>query len=268
MAIDVSCIDAPCLRTSPRNSFSYEQDSSTQGEVRLDTTLLDSNSDFDFCFGSTCSVQEVSPADELFSNGKILPVQIKKVTFRVQRSSSLSSSSSSSSSLSSSSSYCDERAPEKKIMRLKELLLNPESDLEDKPKSLFLQLKRSISLNYDKRRNSKSLIRSLHFLSRSNSTGSVLNPKPNFLHKETQNPNKTHKLPNNTSLLRRSSSLSTSVPYYSTKKPLSRNSFGHGEIRVSPVLNFIPPAFVSNVADGCLSIGSLCNGKKNRKTKL
>ncbi|CAH8357165.1 unnamed protein product [Eruca vesicaria subsp. sativa] len=258
MAIEVCCSEAPDSGTSPRNSFSYDIDS-TDGEVRLDSTLLDSGSDLDFCFGSSCSVQEVSPADELFSDGKILPVQIKKVTFRVQRSASLSSSSSSSCSSSSSSS-----APEKKIMRLKDLLLNPESDIEDKePKGLFLQFKRSISLNYDKSRNSSGLIRSLHFLSRSNSTGSALNPKPNLLPKD---PHKTHNLPKQTSL-RRSSSLSASVPY---KKPLARNSFGNGNggVRVSPVLNFPPPAFISNVAEGFFSIGSLCNGKTNRKTRL
>ncbi|KAF8061241.1 hypothetical protein N665_1209s0011 [Sinapis alba] len=266
MAIEVCCSEAPDSEISPRNSFSYDLDS-TEGEVRLDSTLLDSGSDLDFCFGSSCSVQEVSPADELFSDGKILPVQIKKVTFRVQRSASLSSSSSSSSSYSSSSSFCNQRpAQEKKIMKLKDLLLNPESDFEEKPKGLFLQLKRSISLNYDKSRNSKGLIRSLHFLSRSNSTGSALNPKPNFLSKETHHPHKTHILPKQTSL-RRSSSLSASLPY---RNPLARNSFGNGNggVRVSPVLNFPPPAFISNVADGFFSIGSLCSGKTNRKTRL
>ncbi|KAJ4884213.1 Uncharacterized protein Rs2_34306 [Raphanus sativus] len=266
MAIEVCCSEAPDSVISPRNSFSYDLDS-TDGEVRLDSTLLDSGSDLDFCFGSSCSVQEVSPADELFSDGKILPVQIKKVTFRVQRSTSLSTSASYSSS-SSSSSFCNKRpSPEKKIMKLKDLLLNPESDFEDKPKGLFLQFKRSISLNYDKSRNSNGLIRSLHFLSRSNSTGSALSPKPNLLRKETLHPNnKTHNLPKQTSL-RRSSSLSASVPY---KKTFARNSFGNGNggVRVSPVLNFPPPAFISNVADGLFSIGSFCNGKTNRKTRL
>lgn len=259
MAIDVCCSEAPGSSISPRNSFSYDLDS-TDGEVRLDSTLLDPGSEFDFCFGSSCPVQEVSPADELFSDGKILPVQIKKVAFRVQRSASLSSSSSSSFSLSSSSS------PEKKIMRLKEVLLSPESAYEDKPKGLFLQFKRSISLNYDKSRNSKGLIRSLQLLSRSNSTGSALNPKPNLPAKETYHLQKTHNLPKQTSL-RRSSSLSASGPY---KKPLARNSFGNGNggVRVSPVLNFPPSGFISNVADGCFSIGSFCNGKMSRKTRV
>ncbi|KAF8116976.1 hypothetical protein N665_0013s0035 [Sinapis alba] len=260
MAIEVCCSEAPGSGSSPRNSFSYDLDS-TEGEVRLDSTLVDSGSEFDFCFGSGCSVQEVSPADELFSDGKILPVQIKKVTFRVQRSASLSSSSSTSSSSSSSSFYSQRSAPEKKIMRLKEHLLDPhDSDFEDKPKGLFLQFKRSISLNYDKSRNS---IRSLHFLSRSNSTGSALNPKDNLLPKESHNPHKTHNLPKQTSL-RRSSSLS------SYKKPPARNSFGNGNggIRVSPILNFPPPAFISNVAGGFFSIGSLCNGNMHRKTTL
>ncbi|KAJ0242869.1 hypothetical protein HA466_0201360 [Hirschfeldia incana] len=263
MAIEVCCSEAPGSTTSPRNSFSYDLDK-TDGEVRLDSTLLDSGSEFDFSFGSSCSVQDVSPADELFSDGKILPVQIKKVTFGVQRSASLSSSSSTSSSSSSSSFYNERSAPEKKIMRLKEHLLDPDSDFEDKPKGLFLQFKRSISLNYDKSRNS---IRSLHFLSRSNSTDSALNPKHNLLSKESHNSHKTHNLPKQTSL-RRSSSLSSSLPY---KKPLARNSFGNGNagIRVSPVLNFPPPAFISNVADGFFSIGgSLCNGNMNRKTTL
>ncbi|XP_010551246.1 PREDICTED: uncharacterized protein LOC104821916 [Tarenaya hassleriana] len=281
MAIDVVCSSSESPRSgiSPRISFSndlVQTDGCNGGELRLDSTLLDSGSDFDFCFGSGCSVQELSSADELFSNGKILPVQIKKYEsfsqkpVRVQRSSSLSSS---------SSSFCNQKATEKK--RLKELLLNPDSDLEDKPSSsssLFLQLKRSISLNYDTSRG-KGLIRSLQFLTRSNSTGSAPNPKPNLHPKETHHHQKikNQSLPRRPSPLRRSSSLSNSAPHLSyhsvsTPKPFHRHSFGgynngSGGVRVSPVLNFPSPTFMSSSTVGFFGLGSLCTGKMNRRTR-
>jgi hypothetical protein len=120
-------------------------------------TLLDSGSDFVFCIG-TSFVQELSPADELFSNDKIRAKEIKQnVTSpdEVRGSEPVSSCSLPS---------CTVNTKKK---RLKEFLFGS-FDLEEKPPSKsFWQFKRSSSLNCDNAR-SQTLIHSLHFLSRSN----------------------------------------------------------------------------------------------------
>lgn len=72
---------------SPRISFSYDfcqADVVTAEHVqhhplRSHSLGLNSNIDFDFCVGESFD-HESSSADELFSNGKILPTQIKKKT--------------------------------------------------------------------------------------------------------------------------------------------------------------------------------------------
>ncbi|KAJ6689646.1 hypothetical protein OIU85_006002 [Salix viminalis] len=81
MAIDVFS-EISSAGISPRISFSHDLNQTADAvpiedhyHRRLDSALLDS--DFDFCFGNSF-VQELSSADELFSNGKILPVEIKK----------------------------------------------------------------------------------------------------------------------------------------------------------------------------------------------
>ena len=81
MAIDVCSEISTAGIISPRISFSHDLNQ-TRDSVsiedchrRLDSCLLDS--DFNFCMGSSF-VQELSSADKLFSNGKILPIEIKK----------------------------------------------------------------------------------------------------------------------------------------------------------------------------------------------
>jgi hypothetical protein len=124
-------------------------------------------------------VQELSPADELFSNGKIRAKEIKQNVTNpneVRGSKPVSSCSLPSCTVNT----------EKK--RLKEFLFGS-FDVEEKPPSKsFWQFKRSSSLNCDNAR-SRSLICSLQFLSRSNSTGSAPNSKQTNLSKETQKSN-------------------------------------------------------------------------------
>ncbi|PPD87058.1 hypothetical protein GOBAR_DD16002 [Gossypium barbadense] len=114
-------------------------------------------------------------------------------------------------------------SPPKK--RLKEFLSMSIDDADDKPafKSLW-QFKRSISLNSG----TKTLIRSLHFLSRSNSTGSASNPKPTMLSKETE---KQH-LQKQPSLSTKSSQSHSSGAFYAYtnstthKSPLKSSNYG------------------------------------------
>ncbi|KAE8726066.1 hypothetical protein F3Y22_tig00007895pilonHSYRG00123 [Hibiscus syriacus] len=125
----------------------------------------------------------------------------------------------------------------------------------------FWQFKRSSSLNCESTR-SKSLIRPLQFLARSNSTGSAPNPK------ETRQKHTFLKQP---SLSRKSSASSTYCTYgNSTQRPPLKKSCGaHGSsgVRVSPVLN-LPHPIISNVSASFLGLGSLfCNGKVKRKKR-
>ncbi|TYG84170.1 hypothetical protein ES288_D01G228100v1 [Gossypium darwinii] len=249
--------------SSPRISFSDDLDQEDGVDSieechhqRLDTSLLNPTSDFDFCFVNNSFVQELPSADELFSNGKIRPIEIKEkavVANQVRRQLQPGAV------VRSSPQQFKTDNPEKK--RLKEFLLMS-IDEDDKPASSksFWQFNRSSSLNCESSR-SKSLIRSLQFLTRSNSTGS--NPIP----KETQ------KQP---SLTRRSSvsSSSSGTLYYtyygnSTQKPALKKSCGaHGNgVRVSPILN-LPNPIISNATVSFFGFGSLfCNGKTKTKKR-
>ncbi|KAG6759618.1 hypothetical protein POTOM_036102 [Populus tomentosa] len=263
MAIDV-CSEISSAGISPRISFSHDLNQTTDAvsiedhhHRRLDSSLLDS--DFDFCIGNSF-VQELSSADELFSNGKILPVEIKKHSI-----SSKGNNHQPQSLTSQPQHQTSTGTTEKK--QLKEFL-SESLDADEKPASKsFWQFKRSSSLNCDSTR-SKGLIRSLHFLSRSNSTGSAPNPpKQAMLSKETQ---KKPKLQKQASVPSRKPSVPSSAAFYSynpqQKPPLLRKCGSHGNgFRISPVLN-IPPPYISRGAVNPFGLGSLfCNGKVKRK---
>ncbi|KAK5803783.1 hypothetical protein PVK06_031432 [Gossypium arboreum] len=197
---------------SPRISFSYYLNAEAIEEHHHHHHHQ--SSDFVFNFGDSF-VQELSPADELFSNGKILPMEIKKKPVVAKP--------------------VPVPSPPKK--RLKEFLSMSIDDADDQPefKSLW-QFKRSISLNSG----TKTLIRSLHFLSRSNSTGSASNPKPTMLSKETE---KQH-LQKQPSLSTKSSHSHSSGAFYAYtnstthKSPLKSSncgSYGNG-VGVNSVL--------------------------------
>ncbi|KAK8522441.1 hypothetical protein V6N13_115410 [Hibiscus sabdariffa] len=238
--------------SSPRISFSDDLHQNDDVEEcrhrRLDMSLLNSSSDFDFCFESGF-VQELPSADELFSNGKILPIEIDRKHVRPKQVRRQPEPVTVHNSLPQRTIATDNSGKK----RLKEFL-SMSIDADDKPASKsFWQFKRSSSLNCESTRN-KSLIRSLQFLTRSNSTGSAL------------------KQP---SLSRKSSvSSSSSGTYYthrnSTQKPPLKKSCGpHGTtgVRVSPVLN-LPHPIISNVSASFFSFGSLfCNGKIKTKKR-
>ncbi|CAK7326606.1 unnamed protein product [Dovyalis caffra] len=264
MAIDV-CSEISSAGVSPRISFSHDLNQATDTvsikdhqHCRLDSSLLDS--DFDFCFGNSF-VQDLSSADELFSNGKILPVEIKKHLMISSKDNDQPKS------LTSQPQHqAITETTEKK--QLKEFL-SMSLDADEKPASKsFWQFKRSNSLNCDSTR-SKGLIRSLHFLSRSNSTGSAPNPpKQAMLSKETQKP----KLQKQASVPSRKSAAPSSAAFYSynsqQKPPLLRKcgSYGNG-VRISPILN-IPPPYISRGTVNLFGFGSLfCNGKVKKKKR-
>ncbi|KAJ6318330.1 hypothetical protein OIU76_013796 [Salix suchowensis] len=254
MAIDVFS-EISSAGISPRISFSHDLNQTADAvpiedhyHRRLDSALLDS--DFDFCFGNSF-VQELSSADELFSNGKILPVEIKKNVISSKDTDQLKSP------ISQPQRNSSETTEKKQLKEFLSMSL----DADEKPASKsFWQFKRSNSLNCDSTR-TKGLIRSLHFLSRSNSTGSAPSPpKQAMLSKETQKP----QLRKQASVPSRRSSVPSSAAFYSynsqQKPPLLRKCGSHGSgVRVSPVLN-IPPPYISGGTVNLFGFGSLfCN---------
>ncbi|KAI3733949.1 hypothetical protein L6452_13408 [Arctium lappa] len=251
MTVDVCSISEVSI--SPRISFSHDLDdpssldikSDPAHSIRSDHFLLSPTFDFDFSTTST-----FTPADELFSNGKILPTQIKKPQ-KIQL-----------------------PDPKTKISdthkkRLKEFIFHDEEEQEKSTLRSFWQFRRSASLNCDNGKGPKGLLRSLSLksLSRSNSTGSALNyPKRNLGPKMME---KSKDLRRCSSLSQppASSSSSSSHVYYTYQN--SNNSKNcKGGIRIIPILN-IPPAY--NISKGTINFfgfGSLfCNGKAKKKTK-
>ncbi|GFP84668.1 hypothetical protein PHJA_000610700 [Phtheirospermum japonicum] len=269
MAVDV-CTEI----SSPRISFSYDL-------KELDFVPIEENHnrrsdslptvDFDFCIGHGFHHQ-ISSADELFANGKILPVQIKQPG-PIRKNGVVSGNRNT-----------------KKKKRLVEFLSSSNEEEEDddgieKPTSSskpFWQFRRSSSSadNENGRANGLLRLRSLQFLTRSNSTGSVPNPKPSGFSKAIQ---KQHSLREGSINYRSNSSLSSAFNQYyypynninnnnnnnttsnkpSLRKSTSRSYGGNG-VRINPVLN-IPPAYI---AKGTVSLfGSFFGSKKSKKKR-
>ncbi|XP_022971829.1 uncharacterized protein LOC111470497 isoform X2 [Cucurbita maxima] len=253
MAIEV-CSEISSVGISPRISFSHDLNqadslpsSSDCNRGRLDLSLLES--DFDFCIGNLL-LQDLSSADELFCNGKILPVEIKK---SIEPNREVSKPNQSTPPIPPDPPRSSVSSEKKSLKEL----LSASFDAEEKPQSKsFWQFKRSSSLNCESSK-SRGLIRSLHFLSRSNSTGSALN---------------LQKQPSISS--RKSSVSSCSNSYFAnscSQKPSTRRNFGanngNGVRIMSPLLN-LPPPYISKVTVSFFGFGSLfCNGKNKKKNK-
>lgn len=79
MAIEIFP-DSPRLGISPRISFSHDlsQTDTIPVEQYIRSSTASSSIDFDFCVFRQSLDQEPPSADELFFNGKILPVEVKK----------------------------------------------------------------------------------------------------------------------------------------------------------------------------------------------
>ncbi|KAF7827800.1 hypothetical protein G2W53_018964 [Senna tora] len=241
MAIDVRS-------DTPRISFSHDLKKNTNDVASSpieDHSGSSGGSDFVFCIANRFS-QKLSSADELFSNGKLVPTNLL-LESSPRRSQPPSS--------------CSEKK------RLKEFLSEDTEDEEEEEEEeeeeqgrvsfkSFWQFKRSSSLNCDTTTRGKSLIRSLQFLSRSNSTGSALNPKHTEIQKEIQRKQKLQKqssvssrrsLSSSSSSTSSSSTTTSTYYFYSSSQKGSlkiRNggSYGNG-VRISPVLN-LPQAYI------------------------
>ncbi|KAL2347615.1 hypothetical protein Fmac_001615 [Flemingia macrophylla] len=244
---------------SPRISFSKDHKPTVQAEDphERDSCMLDSSSDFVFCIQNGVA-HKLSSADELFSNGKIVPTQINRFSIP----------------------YAPQQEPHKhhpfatRAKMLKEFLSEPDDEDEDnydvvmeerpKPNSVS-SFWRSSSVNFDGATRGKSVLRSsLQFLSRSYSTGSAPNTPKHV--------KETHRLQKQSSgssfSLSSSSSASSSAYYYfydSCQKPSLKKNLRNKGVRINPVLNLPHHKATRSV----FGFGSLfCNGKlkgRNRK---
>lgn len=252
MAVDVCC-EIPSLVVSPRISFSHDDGIPIECHQQQHYT---STIDFDFCI--TDKQLFISSADELFSNGKILPFAEINHSLQKQPQKSVL-----------------ENVQQKK-KSLKEFLSTDLDDDDEEqqteklpPPKPFWQFRRSSSLNYTNSQNNVFL----QFLARSNSTGSapiqknpkiyqkqssqikVLRKSSSLSSSSTSSSSSSSSFSINQSHPLHSSSSSKKGPSHPLKKSYSR-SYGNG-VHVSPVLNFPHALF---------GLGSLfCNGKSKKK---
>ncbi|KAK4280793.1 hypothetical protein QN277_012368 [Acacia crassicarpa] len=231
-----------CSETSPpRLSFSNDLPVSPINHhvdlpCRRDTslmTMMDSNSEFEFEFNNTRNSvhSESSSADELFSNGIILPIQIQNQPTTKKHT------------LAGEPSYS--RLPPRPCSSPVEKT-KKQSTKESHSRS-FWGFGRSKSMNCDTK---KSLFSSSSSLPRSNSTGTATNPKGT----NSRDYGKNH---------------GGSSPYPVQKsgsgKGYGGSYYGDG-LRVSPVLN-IPTPYISKGTANLFNLGSFLRVGKAKKTK-
>ncbi|XP_020221574.1 uncharacterized protein LOC109804193 [Cajanus cajan] len=230
----------------PRFSFSHDVSELLKKQPRKDSMLVKSNHDFEFSTSTTLEF-ESSSADELFSNGVILPIQMQQKRNTTRK-----------------HTLCGE-AP---YMRLPPLPSAPSVD-KLKRESIregldmnggycdkrthstsFWGFNRSRSLNCDAK---KSLMCNSPPLSRSNSTGSVPHPK---------RVSSTRAKP-------LSSSSSSTLNLYPVQRSHSGKGYGGSyanDLRISPVLN-LPTPCISKGSARLFGLGSFLRVGKAKKSK-
>lgn len=234
----------------PRFSFSHDVSEllpKKQDVVpRKDAMLLESNHDFEFSTSRSLEF-ESSSADELFSNGVILPIQMqqKKNTTRKHT-------------LYGEAPYM-RLPPLPSVDKTKRESIREVQDVNasycDKKTHSFWGFSRSKSLNCDAK---KSLMSSSPPLSRSNSTGSV--PHPKRVSSTKQHYSSVRSL---------SSSSSSTLNIYPVQRSHSAKSYGGSYangLRISPVLN-LPTSCISKGSSSLFGLGSLLRVGKAKKSK-
>ncbi|XWS47614.1 hypothetical protein CRYUN_Cryun14cG0167300 [Craigia yunnanensis] len=244
--------------TSPRISFShdlchFDVVPVEQRPLRSKSSGLNSSIDFDFCIRESFE-QESSSADELFSDGKILPTEIKKKYVPAKQ----TDQSSPPPPFPRSNSVPDganiNENLKKGISKENKITRDETGDEVDEKQSSksFWGFKRSSSWNCGSGYG-RSLC-PLPLLSRSNSTGSTPNVKQASISKDSHN----HK--QNSQKRATTSSYKSSTSYQ--KPPLRKSYKPYGNVvQVNPVLN-VP-------SGNLFGLGSIFfNGKvKNHKKK-
>lgn len=262
MAVEI-CSDSSSVGMSPRISFSHDL-SQAEGvpiEQYIRTTSS-SSIDFDFCVFRESFDQESSSADELFSDGKILPIEIKRKlgTSSPKKSSTASSSEATPTPISaqipqpSLDDHDDHdivdpiKSPKSEQTSSEKRRGVSESDEKPNGKS-FWRFKRSSSLNCGSGY-ARSLC-PLPLLNRSNSTGSAPNVKRSSSGKDSGLGNKQNSL-------KQSQSAAAAGGYQKPPLKKSYGSYGNG-VKVIPVLN-VPSASM-------FGLGSIFSPGKDKSKK-
>ncbi|KAK6125446.1 hypothetical protein DH2020_040813 [Rehmannia glutinosa] len=218
MAIEVFP-DSPRVGMSPRISFSHDLSQNDVVPVEHYTRSSSSSSsiDFDFCvFRQSFDHESYSSADELFSDGKILPIEIKRKLAPPRRAPPPPPL---------------PRPPPQIQKTIESKGRFSETEEKQNNKSTFWGFKRSSSCGNGYART----LCPLPLLSRSNSTGSTSSGKRSSLSTNQKQSLLKNSSPN--SSLRHSSSTSHQKP------PLKKSSHGfHSNgVKINSVLN-VPPA--------------------------
>ncbi|XP_022137549.1 uncharacterized protein LOC111008972 [Momordica charantia] len=242
-----------CSETSsPRISFSHDLPGDGSPPVdqhrRRDLTLLDSNLEFEFSI--SIEHESSSSADELFSNGIILPIKIQS------HKQSSPSEPPFRASLPPLAPTGNAKEAMKQITVVKNSASSDQFEQRASESKSFWGFKRSSSLNFESKRSS---LCPLPLLSRSNSTGSVPNPKSK---KSKDSQKQISQKQHSTSMRKLSPSSSSSFNQYAINlKPQMNKTQGgvYGNYHcIGPVLN-VPPKF--------FGLGSLLRCGKDRKSK-
>lgn len=215
MAIDLYSDNSGGTATSPRISFSYDlSQSDTVPVEQLFRSFSSASVDFNFCVQENSDHHHASMADELFSDGKILPTEIKPKTDTINRT---------------------PPPPRPENQKPRSLPPPPPEDEELKQQNSksFWGFKRSSSCGNGYARS----LCPITLLSRSHSTGSSTSSKRSSSSKEGFNQKHQRNL---------------QKPLVSQKPPLRKMSYGattsttSNGIRVSPVLNLGFGSFFSS----------------------
>lgn len=257
--------------STPRISFSYDFLQSDvvpieQRPLRSNSSGLNSSLDFDFCVRESFN-QESSSADELFSEGKILPTdQIKKKTSSSTTATTTNSNHASvvepiklvSDDQEVAQAQDDQTFPQSQGIRDE---TNNKGGLKSESKS-FWRFKRSSSCGSGYGRT----LCPLPLLSRSNSTGSADESKPINISRNTVNKaskqnysqkySASTKIPSHHSQLSQSSAPNCSYQRPPLKRGHIHGGYGNG-VSINPVLN-VPPSNLFAI---------FSNGKNNKSKK-
>ncbi|KAG6392617.1 hypothetical protein SASPL_146841 [Salvia splendens] len=228
MAVEV-LPDSPSAEISPRISFSHDLLNDAVPIEHYVPSSSSSSIDFDFCVFRESFDHESSSADELFSDGKILPIEIKK--------------------RSSSSIVRSAAPPLPPPPRMNPIISGSERQNQRAAATTtsFWPFKRSASLNCGS--GYARTLCPLPLLSRSNSTGSTASVKRSNQKQNFQN----YSLPN--SVLKEFPSSNYHKP---SVKKVGYSPY-NGAVKVNPVLN-VPSA-------NLFGLGSIFSGGREKGKK-
>ncbi|XP_027359089.1 uncharacterized protein LOC113867804 [Abrus precatorius] len=257
MVVELSSENCVVSMMSPRISFSHDFSQSDvipveKHPLRSNSSGLNSSIDFDFCVHESLEL-ESSSADELFSDGVILPTEIKKKKNNIAP---LKPKTQPSLPIPPSSTICDNASSTTSKSTKKESLkdnkdLNDEVDEKQSSKS-FWRFKRSSSCGSGYGRS----LCPLPLLSRSNSTGSTT-PSVKRVPLSKEGPNVKQNSQKRSSITRSSQSFGSNNHQ---KPPLKRSHGSYANsIRVSPVLN-VPSA-------NLFGLGSIFSNNRDKSKK-